>query len=357
MTLWQRFLNRFSLPAEPAPRPAAVPPPPISPAAAPEPLSAAAPAKAVSKEIATGYPKTYQSAAGGEAVPRPQVFEPALKHYPYALRLGDPALPDPAVGARWRQARAEVISHLLEMVSASRWQENLTLRGSLLLKAWLGSAGREPGDIDWVFRPAQAVADGPESAELFEELRRMASKFPATQNAAIDADKISVDAIWTYERAAGRRIVFPWTAEGLPPGQVQMDVVFSEELFAAPILMQIPLPDGATIPVWAATKEMSLAWKLLWLETDSYPQGKDLYDAALLAEQTTLSLPLLYRVLAESDCRPRLPLQPDFPMQWDVDWENFQTEYPWIEGEAGDWQKRLTTALAPMFAAGEAGTD
>ncbi|PYC74957.1 hypothetical protein C7C45_03455 [Micromonospora arborensis] len=48
------------------------------------------------------------------------------------------------------------------------------------------------------------------------------------------------------------------------------------------------LPD-VDKPVLAAPAPLALAWKLLWLATDRYPQGKDLYDAALLAEHTTVT--------------------------------------------------------------------
>ena len=104
--------------------------------------------------------------------------------------------------------------------------------------------------------------------------------------------------------------------------------------------------------VWAVDREMSLAWKLLWLETDMYPQGKDLYDAALLAEQTNLSPQLLLRVLRSSGewHGSRESLAPDFPMQWRVDWDNFKLEHPQAEGEAKNWQLRLNNALSFMFA-------
>ena len=41
-------------------------------------------------------------------------------------------------------------------------------------------------------------------------------------------------------------------------------------------------------------------------------------------------------------------------MRWDIDWENFQVEYPEVEGDARQWQQRLTDALAPTFAAARA---
>jgi len=45
------------------------------------------------------------------------------------------------------------MAHLLRIATESPWQNHLVLRGSLLLKAWLGAAAREPGDMDWVVTP------------------------------------------------------------------------------------------------------------------------------------------------------------------------------------------------------------
>lgn len=53
--------------------------------------------------------------------------------------------------------------------------------------------------------------------------------------------------------------------------------------------------------MWVASDEESLAWKLLWLYSDIHPQGKDLYDAVLLAERTALQTSLLKTVLQDAD--------------------------------------------------------
>ncbi|MFG2526860.1 hypothetical protein [Streptomyces sp. NPDC048516] len=45
--------------------------------------------------------------------------------------------------------------------------------------------------------------------------------------------------------------------------------------------------------VRAAARALSLAWKVLWLVSDLHPEGKDLYDALLLAESTELPSALL----------------------------------------------------------------
>lgn len=198
-------------------------------------------------------------------------------------------------------------------------------------------------------RPPTLGLQDPKSDAMFEGLVQSVRELPNVGEATIDVAHIAVDDIWTYDRAPGRRIVFPWHAEGLPGGTVQMDMVFGEELWSVPTEMALSLPGKRTVFLWSAGKEVSLAWKLLWLETDGYPQGKDLYDATLLAEQTRLPLSLLLKVLQTGDWHSNTELTPDFPLKWHVDWETFQREYPWVQGEAEDWQLRLTVALAPTF--------
>jgi hypothetical protein len=295
------------------------------------------------------YPKTFESIAGPENAGRPKVFEPALLHFRNAYRLGDPQFADPVVKAKWYAARLRVVDHILNLLSNSRWREHLVLRGSLLLKAWLGDKARPPRDIDWVFKPVQVGLNDELSKDFFIDLVKALAANPHAGGAVIDADNAAVDDIWTYERAAGRRIILPWKMEQLPPGEVQMDVVFGEHLFTAPTLSAIPSSLGGINTLWTASREESLAWKLLWLETDIHPQGKDLYDATLLAEQTQLPRALLHQVLNAADWRVAEKITPDFTMKWVVDWDNFKLEYPWVEGDLVDWQQRLTTALQPTF--------
>jgi hypothetical protein len=160
----------------------------------------------------------------------------------------------------------------------------------------------------------------------------------------------AVDDIWTYDRAPGRRIVFPWRSAGLPRGFTQLDFVFQEEMLCPAQRICMDLESGGQAELWTATPELSLAWKILWLETDMYPQGKDLYDATLLAERFPLSRDLLMRVLEPSRRGSQAPFGPASIREWQVDWENFQREYPTVPGVAADWQQRLVQALKSTFA-------
>lgn len=310
-----------------------------------------------------GYPNTYPSDRKTDPrIEQLEVFDPALKQFSRAFRLGDPIFQSLEIKHQWLNTRLQVVDHLLQLISTSRWKEHLVLRGSVLLKVWLGAAAREPGDVDWVFRPENIPLNGSNTLpkELFNELIQMVSDNPHVGSVTIEVDKISLDNIWTYERAEGRRIVFPWKAKDLPTGALQMDVVFGESLLADPIQTSISLTGGSYASIWSASPALSLAWKLLWLETDIYPQGKDLYDATLLAEQTQLPFDLLRQVLLSNpDWRDYFERNPNF--QWrsgfpwitaqsDVDWENFKLEYPWVEGTVVDWFTRLSQALAHTFA-------
>ena len=274
---------------------------------------------------------------------REHVFDPALKQYSRAFRLGDPAFAVESDRLRWHAARAAVVEHVLRTIARSPWRNRLVLRGSVLLRAFLGDAARAPGDIDWVVLPAELAADAEDAARMLDDIARRLADDPHAGPATIDVSRAARDAIWTYARAEGVRLAFVWTADGLPPGTLQMDFVFRETLAAAPVETSLPAANGA-LSLLGATPELSLAWKLLWLDTDAYPQGKDLYDAVLLAETASLPPQLLAEVYAAADVRPSA--WPPNLGGWDVDWDNFRLEYPWIDGSLDDWKRRLSAALA-----------
>jgi hypothetical protein len=244
------------------------------------------------------------------------------------------------------------MDHVLRIVSGSPWNNHLVLRGSLLMKAWLGDAAREPGDMDWTVTPHTKLISEPWANELFEGIVRLVAVQPRVSDTIeILAAQIATDDIWTYDRAPGRRIVFPWRAEGLPDGTVQMDIVFGEAIDPPPTRTLVPTSNGTGSEVLAASREQSLAWKILWLETDMYPQGKDLYDAVILAERTPgVPRELVERTLRSSpDYRPaEAPLE-DLPLRWQVDWDNFKLEYPAVVDDATEWKARLAAALRSSF--------
>lgn len=96
-------------------------------------------------------------------------------------------------------------------MARSELSDSLVLRGSAAIRAWFPEAAREPGDLDFVVMPATRKP-GP---ELLDALRAAVRADPGP---GLDASWTPMEDIWTYERAEGRRIVFPVRAEGLPTG-------------------------------------------------------------------------------------------------------------------------------------------
>lgn len=286
-----------------------------------------------------GYPPTYRPLPAGAPLHQRAAFDPALKPYPNAYRAGEPTFHVAATGQRWFGARRTAMHDILAAVAATAWSEHLVLRGSLTMAAWVGDVAREPGDIDYVVTPHTITSVSTEAGRLLADIRAAIRRIPDSN---LRPDDITESAIWTYERADGRRLAVPFGAPDAPDGHVQIDVVFGERLPLAPEVLVLP---GVDKPLLAAPAALSLAWKLLWLATDTYPQGKDLFDAVLLAEHSTVD-----RTLVRQLMRPELGTEADLfsaetVLSWQVDWTNFTDEYPHVTGTAEQWIRRLALAL------------
>lgn len=299
-----------------------------------------------------GLPVTLTVIRGEGILQRP-VFDPSLMSYSKAMRAGEPQFASPELAARWHQARCRALDDVVAAIAGSRWAANLVLRGSVLLKAWYGDAAREPGDLDFVVVPETWLMSEPRTARMLDDIARASAAASAEHGVVrIDAENALRDEIWTYSRVPGMRLVLPWHAEGLPSGTVQLDFVFNERLPAEPAFTSVPArgTDDAQ-RILAATPALSLAWKLLWLLSDKYPQGKDLYDAVLLAEAAPLPLGLLMRTLvaAEPHWAGRR-FGPEALADISVDEDELRKDYPEIADAVETLRQRLTAALAPTFA-------
>ncbi|MEU2453767.1 nucleotidyl transferase AbiEii/AbiGii toxin family protein [Streptomyces sp. NPDC012765] len=280
-----------------------------------------------------------------------RVFDPALKHFADGYRITDTAVA-PALRPAWQAARRTALDVVARGVARSGWADSLVLRGSMLMSGWFGAAAREPHDLDFVVVPQDWGIEEPRTERMLTAVAEAAGRAASEHGGlVITADAAVAEDIWTYERVPGRRLVLPWSAPGLPGGQVQLDFVFNERLPVPPRTAEV-----AGVPLQAATPELSLAWKLVWLATDSYPQGKDLYDAVLLAEQYTAPYELVHTVFRESgEFFPAVPwvrkldLDAFCAVKW-ADWDTFRSEYPGLPGSAESYAERLLTALAPTFA-------
>ncbi|MER7844320.1 nucleotidyl transferase AbiEii/AbiGii toxin family protein [Kitasatospora sp. NPDC096077] len=325
---------------------------------------------------------------------------------------------------RRRGAHRAVLDHLLGLVADSPLGDVLVLRGSMVMPAWVGADAREPADLDWIVpRPllvpvdpahpywyvddVATVQQWPEAADgagryeiwtseefdtaglrtvlppeglhwiveaepedhpphraLLDLVRERPTVAPGL---VLDAGAARHDATWTYTEhdTPGVRVAVPWSADGLPPGEVRLDFALDERLPEPPVWTAIPRGDGAgRTVVRTASRELSLAWKLLWLHADCATQGraraKDLYDAVLLAEAGAgaevggLSPRLLRTVFRREPGRTAAAdaLRLDAVARWaaerSVDWEDFRADHPWVRGTAEEWLARLSRALAPV---------
>ncbi|MFG3331377.1 nucleotidyl transferase AbiEii/AbiGii toxin family protein [Streptomyces tendae] len=298
-------------------------------------------------------PRTLQPVPGDDVTQRP-VFDPALKQYQNAYRATDPSFTDPERGTAWRSARRRALDLVLGAVADSEWVDSLVLRGSMLMSTWFGEEAREPGDLDFVVVPPSWRIDDGRTERMLTALAEAAG-----ERAGIERDSVEVgisargavvEDIWTYDRVPGLRMVLPWGAPGLPGGHVQLDFVFGERLPEPPEPAEL---SGGTV-LYAATPGLSLAWKLLWLISDAYGQGKDLYDAVLLAERHPLSRDLLHEVFRLSGewpyPREHILLEDVVEAAGYVEWNHFVTEYPRFRERGDEFAERLVRAVTPAFA-------
>lgn len=213
-----------------------------------------------------------------------------------------------------------------------------------------------PEGLHYILDP-EAEEPGPEPyQDLIDLLERRPEAAPGV---LLDPSAAGRDGLWGYYRmydTPGVRLVIPWHAEELPPGRVQLDFARDEWLPEPPVPAAVPRGDGgepSVVP--AAGPGLSLAWKLLWLHTDwrtgGSCQGKDLYDAVLLAEadRTVLSRSLLGKVFRRAPGSGSAGFDPSSMRGWEVDWRAFQTAHPGVQGTADEWLDRLRTALEPVF--------
>ncbi|MFJ2954337.1 nucleotidyl transferase AbiEii/AbiGii toxin family protein [Streptomyces sp. NPDC087270] len=316
-------------------------------------------------------PLTLRLVDDEHAVQQP-VFDPALKQHTRAYRASDPEFADPAARAAWLAARRTAMDLVLAAIAGSPWRDHLVLRGSVLLSRWFGEAAREPGDLDFVVTPARWRIEEERTGAMLHDIARAAEDVAehaadhgpdraADRTAPSGAvsttaphtirfhasDAVSED-IWTYDRVPGRRLVLPWTSGTTPGGIVQLDFVFNESLPVPPEEVTI---GGACL--LGATPELSLAWKLVWLVDDMHPQGKDLYDAVLLAEHCTVDYETLAAVFIAADpANVAHPLRPDITDELPPpahEWQHFADEYPHLAGDPAELADRLRAALAPAF--------
>jgi hypothetical protein len=298
-----------------------------------------------------GLPRTFRVIADPGATQQ-LVFDPATKQFDRSFRASEPRFSGAEEADAWREARRAAVISVLSAIENSQWSGSLVLRGSVLLKAWLGPAAREPGDLDFVVTPRSWKIGNYQTRQMLADIAAGAQRARVGAPVTIDADRAAIEGIWTYDRVPGLRMMLPWTASGGRSGDLQLDFVFNEHLPVAPELTEISLSsDGPKALVYAAPPELSLAWKVQWLITDMYPQAKDLYDAVLLAERTPLRYDLLRQLVTTADpAFGRLGITLATISGLECDFRAFQADHPDLNAEGQDLVQRLAVALEPTFA-------
>lgn len=287
--------------------------------------------------MSDGYPTTFLRVPPNV----PEIFDPALQHFRRAFRQGEPVFDDEATAAQWRQDRRVAMEAVLAVL-ADRAPNRVVLRGSVLNQVWLPKTAREPHDIDLIVMPPTLGPEEAEAEALMNTLRAGLCGQAAGDRVRFSPLPPPIDAIWTYVRAEGRRLVFPWSAVDGPPGVVQVDLVFREALPVLPRPVEIPRRSGPPIKLLGVTPELALAWKILWLTWDQHGQGKDLVDAVLLAEHCRPDVALINHLLNDgeetADDIERLA------NKWIVEWEHYEAEYGPGVGPMEGWIARLVAA-------------
>ena len=263
-------------------------------------------------------------------------------------------------------ARRQVVDHLLRTVAFSPWRDHLVLRGSVLLREWLGDAARDPGDVDWAVVPETLSAREPPGELLVDGLVEAGPPQRRSGEPLVRWDQVRVERTWVYSDSPGLRATFPWQHGDVFGGDLfgaeQMDFSFGDTFLIPPVEADVPTGDGGSVRLLTATWEQSLLWKLKWLDADDEPRAKDLYDATLLAEALAArGTP----VPAELVCRA-LSNPPAGALLWrtrgmmanvaaEVDWLRFRRENPHVVGGAREWQDRLVRAMSASFGDGARG--
>ncbi len=210
--------------------------------------------------------------------------------------------------------RRAVRNSVLTAIAGTTWAEHLVLHGSVTMAARFGKGAREPNDIDYVVTPDTVTDVSPTGVQLLRDLKRALRHV----DGADQRREITDSTLWDYERADGRRLVVPFSTPDFPDGRVQIDFVFGDRLLFPPEDLVVP---GVDQPLLAVPAKQLLAWKLMWLVSGPFAEGKDLYDAALLAEYTTVDLAVvrdLIRLAEAARARARSGLE--FTLRTAVSW-------------------------------------
>src|SRR5438105_3419143 len=134
-------------------------------------------------------PKSWYPAAYVADPQRPDVFDPALKHYRRAFVKGPPK--DAANARRLTDARSLLLRRTARALARSPLADVFVLRGSFTLWSWFGGRARRPRDLDLVVRDAALAPDGPGADALLARVAGNAVDALAGVEAHVLLDEIA----------------------------------------------------------------------------------------------------------------------------------------------------------------------
>lgn len=277
---------------------------------------------------------------------RGQIYDPALQHFAGGFVHTAPKFDSASDQAQWALFQQEALNLVFRAIAQSPASQHLVLRGSALMQSWYGLAARTPKDLDFVVVPMSISRVSDEAIALIEMIVAAVANAPQPQGKFM-LDHVARDSIWTYNRVDGQRLTFFWKRGSFPWGSVQVDITFGERLPTPSVETPVQL-QGDTTPVLmqSADKATALAWKLCWLQSDSHPRAKDLYDAMLLAEDGAFDLTVVEPMFAEQRESTLVLLRglANGLRQGSLEWVGFEQE---DRKSARIWADRLREALPP----------
>ncbi|GAB4585160.1 nucleotidyl transferase AbiEii/AbiGii toxin family protein [Nocardia sp. IFM 10818] len=293
------------------------------------------------------------------------VYDPLARQSAHRRRPTErPYFYDPARAEAWVAARREAMDCVLAAAVASTWSNNLVLRGSALLAARFGAWAREPADLDFVVTPRRLRADQSAVDRMLDEIASRAAGLALLDDSVrilAESDIAEIEPVWPYRGTAGRRLTLAWDCPRRGRGTVRVDFAFGEELPEPAREIRMPRlgRPGPPVVMAAATETASLAWKLMWLDEDvssgNLAQGKDLFDAVLLAEHGEHPGGLFEAMTRLGglvyDWSPPGSYDPetlaDFGRR--VDWSGFAVDYPLLVEAHEEFVQRFVAAVTRVY--------
>ncbi|QES58474.1 hypothetical protein DEJ51_33690 [Streptomyces venezuelae] len=301
-----------------------------------------------------------------------------------------------------RPGRA-ALDHLLRLIARSAWGDELVLRGSMVMPAWVGGRARPPGDLDFVVPPPSPVPVDPRYPHPYVPAYDTVQQWPEAADGAAGYE-IWADGEEEFETCGLRAHVPPeglvWQPEpepeDFPPYEDLLERIRASPRAAAGVLLDA---DGARRDgTWAYTYtdgefgppgiRILIPWRAdhgqagvaqldfsrderlpeapVWTAVPRGDGGVTVVRTAsrrlslawklrwLVADAATEEGPrckdLYDAVLLAEACR-ELPL-PEPPRLAGVRvdegaWQLFREAHPGVRGPAAAWLTRLRTALAP----------